>query len=778
MPSSGTGNHTRGAFESALGSSELGPGNVGAFNFAFGCIELLWTIGILGYLRIARNRALRGDAMSATTLVLPAYAAVLYAEVVTDAFAGLLGILVPHRLEGHSLGESMLFGVAEGLKRLPMEGVLFFMLSTSAGMGTLRRAIAGSALVALFTTGLMTLVFHLPSREGDDLHELAFVIEEIWQSLMMVLYLVVWKSPTSWFFRRPAVRPYAAFWVVTRATFVLSVVLRHAGQDVGFLFYMVASGLLIGAVRPYVVYRTLALDSLYWQGLWAVKGATERSGLASVTQGIVFSGASINTLTKELDSLKVHDVKFLNFAYIKMQDQIGSGGQARVFRAQYRGREVAVKMIFCMELTPEVMESFAREAALLQQLSGDAVVHVYGIVCRPPSVGLVLEFCHNGSLWDYVQAEKDYMTWREKLQLCLGAAKGVAALHRKSVLHKDLKAFNFLVTVGQEVKIADLGTSTQIHAVAARRASSVGARRGSLFRTKRGLSADVFYPTAARLVEKDVDVDSVDIMNAGTVNWTAPEVLAGSTYTMAADVYALGLVMWEVITGKLPFDTPELNRMSIEQLAVHIVRAAARSTANLARGTRGSHGAASATAASGRSGGHPAANRSTKAISDAPRGPGGMGGTGEFTSAAAAPAFLPGTQSWVTEVLGLPDGLPTEFVLLLQSCWEPMTQLRPTAAGIAAALEEMVAATPATPRKPRPSPTAASRGRSGSFRRRKRGSHASGKESPRVSVELTSVRGGAQISMDNPLLVAGGASPKETGDHALLRGDTESKEGV
>jgi serine/threonine protein kinase len=79
---------------------------------------------------------------------------------------------------------------------------------------------------------------------------------------------------------------------------------------------------------------------------------------------------------------------------------LGVGGSARIYKGRYDGRQVAVKLLFCMELTPSDVTSFASEANKMHQLRNHSnMIKLLGVCVRPPSLALVMEFAQYGSLY-------------------------------------------------------------------------------------------------------------------------------------------------------------------------------------------------------------------------------------------------------------------------------------------------------------------------------------------------------------------------------------------
>lgn len=177
-------------------------------------------------------------------------------------------------------------------------------------------------------------------------------------------------------------------------------------------------------------------------------------------------------------------------------------------------------MIYTLDLTTDVISRVAAEASVLSSMQHPNVVRIYGVAVLPPSVCIVLELCQYGSLSDIIRIDDENLrvsgtklSYSDRLYLALGCARGLTVVHScdPSLCHRDVKSFNFLVDDKFHVKIADLELGGQ--------------------QTPIAVNVSELLP-----------------------HWLAPEVLDGKLYTQASDVYSLGTVLWEIISGKLPFD--------------------------------------------------------------------------------------------------------------------------------------------------------------------------------------------------------------------------------
>ena len=232
--------------------------------------------------------------------------------------------------------------------------------------------------------------------------------------------------------------------------------------------------------------------------------------------------------------MRGQSVPMINFAEILIGSKcLGSGSFSKVFIGSYRMKDCAVKLIYSSDLTEGTIKKLVAEASILSSIKHKNVVNILGVSVFPPCICLVLEYCLFGSLSDiihgygYVWSHSSEMPYSishvDRINLALGCARGLAAVHSVniSMCHRDVKSFNFLVDGHLNVKIADLELGTNM--------------------------------------DEFIDVDDI------LVNWLAPEVIQGGAYRQSADVYSLSIVLWEIFSGKYPFDD-DMRENIVEKL--------------------------------------------------------------------------------------------------------------------------------------------------------------------------------------------------------------------
>ncbi|XP_037836745.1 mitogen-activated protein kinase kinase kinase 7 isoform X2 [Kryptolebias marmoratus] len=195
---------------------------------------------------------------------------------------------------------------------------------------------------------------------------------------------------------------------------------------------------------------------------------------------------------------------------IEVEEVVGRGAFGVVCKAKWKGKDVAIKTI---ESESE-RKAFIVELRQLSRVNHPNIVKLYGS-CKSP-VCLVMEYAEGGSLYNVLHGAEPlpYYTASHAMSWCLQCSQGVAYLHGmkpKALIHRDLKPPNLLLVAGGTVlKICDFGTAC--------------------------------------------DIQTHMTNNKGSAAWMAPEVFEGSNYSEKCDVFSWGIILWEVITRRKPFD--------------------------------------------------------------------------------------------------------------------------------------------------------------------------------------------------------------------------------
>ncbi|MEM6751128.1 MAG: protein kinase [Planctomycetota bacterium] len=197
--------------------------------------------------------------------------------------------------------------------------------------------------------------------------------------------------------------------------------------------------------------------------------------------------------------------------------QIGAGGSSLVFRAKdpLLGRYVAIKQVMIDgAVDPEAARHAVRREAESHKKAAAAdpnlLVQFIALLDDPRGLLLITEYVHGWSLEQRLQAQTGPLGVRDALGLLAGTAKALSAIHGAGVLHRDLKPSNLLLPKVGGLKVADFGL-------------------------------------AAAIAEQDA-------MDVGSVRYMAPELLQGETGDPRSDLYALGMIGYEMFAGRAAFD--------------------------------------------------------------------------------------------------------------------------------------------------------------------------------------------------------------------------------
>jgi serine/threonine protein kinase len=229
----------------------------------------------------------------------------------------------------------------------------------------------------------------------------------------------------------------------------------------------------------------------------------------------------------------------IEFDELQLGDLLGQGGFGQVFKATWKGTEVAAKMVAMSSgdgaLTRGAVESFKEEARVMSHLRHPNVVLFMAACTKPPRMCIVMEFMALGSLFDLLHNELIAdIPMALKVKLVYQAAKGMQFLHSSGIVHRDLKSLNLLLDAKWNVKVSDFG----------------------LTRFKSSIKPRGQGGSNAGEVE-------------GSVPWMAPEVLEDKSDVdhSLGDVYSFGIIMWEVLTRDQPY-----AGMMPAQIAVAVIR--------------------------------------------------------------------------------------------------------------------------------------------------------------------------------------------------------------
>ena len=211
--------------------------------------------------------------------------------------------------------------------------------------------------------------------------------------------------------------------------------------------------------------------------------------------------------------------------------KIGAGGMSDVYKAKdlTLGRFVAIKV-----LKPEFSEDlnfvtkFRTEAQSAAGLEHPNIVNIYDVGSEKGMHYIVMEYVEGITLKTYIE-KKGQLTFKEAVSIAIQVGRGIEAAHSKGIIHRDIKPQNIIISTEGKVKVTDFGI--------ARAASS--------------------------------NTISSDVM--GSVHYSSPEQARNGFVDGKSDIYSLGIVMYEMVTGRVPFDGDTTVAVAIQHLQEEIV---------------------------------------------------------------------------------------------------------------------------------------------------------------------------------------------------------------
>lgn len=221
---------------------------------------------------------------------------------------------------------------------------------------------------------------------------------------------------------------------------------------------------------------------------------------------------------------------FLQDRY-EILEQIGSGGMSVVYKAKCHklNRLVAIKVLkeeFCND--SNFVSKFKMEAQSAAGLSHPNIVSVYDVIDEGKLHYIVMELIEGITLKSYIQ-KKGRLEVKETIGIAIQVAQGIAAAHEQHIIHRDIKPQNMIISKDGKVKVADFGIA-------------------------RAVSAQTMTSSAM-----------------GSVHYISPEQARGGFSDERSDIYSLGVTMYEMVTGRVPFEGDNTVAIAIAHLENAVV---------------------------------------------------------------------------------------------------------------------------------------------------------------------------------------------------------------
>lgn len=224
----------------------------------------------------------------------------------------------------------------------------------------------------------------------------------------------------------------------------------------------------------------------------------------------------------------------LNDRY-EILEKIGTGGMALVYRAHDNilDRDVAIKVLReAFDNESSVVSNFIKEARSSASLVHPNVVSVYDVAQHDNFYYMVMELVNGKTLKEYIK-KNPRLPWQEACNYAIQIGQGIQAAHERNIIHRDIKPQNIIMDSSGTLKVTDFGI--------------------------------------AKAVEGDKAIAGGTAM--GSVHYISPEQARGGFTDFRSDIYSLGVVLYEMLAGRVPFDgdnPTSVALMHIEEEAINV----------------------------------------------------------------------------------------------------------------------------------------------------------------------------------------------------------------
>lgn len=215
----------------------------------------------------------------------------------------------------------------------------------------------------------------------------------------------------------------------------------------------------------------------------------------------------------------------------EIMSRIGAGGMADVYKAQDRklNRLVAVKVMKAeFREDTSFVQKFQKEAQAAAKLSHPNVVNVYDVGEDRGLYFIVMELIEGITLKNYI-GKKGKLSVKEATSIAIQVSLGLEAAHNCGIVHRDVKPQNIIISTDGKVKLSDFG------------------------------------------IAKAINSNTITANVMGSVHYSSPEQVRGGISDAKSDIYSLGITMYEMVTGRVPFDGDTTVSIAIKHLQEEIV---------------------------------------------------------------------------------------------------------------------------------------------------------------------------------------------------------------
>lgn len=222
---------------------------------------------------------------------------------------------------------------------------------------------------------------------------------------------------------------------------------------------------------------------------------------------------------------------FLSDRY-EILSKVGAGGMSDVYKAKDHilSRFVAIKVLK-QEFSEDssFVTKFRAEAQSAAGLEHPNIVNIYDVGSENGLYYIVMEYVEGITLKTYIE-KKGQLSFKESASIAIQVARGIEAAHNKNIIHRDIKPQNIIISTDGKVKVTDFG---------------------------------IAKATSSNTI-------SLDVM--GSVHYASPEQARNGFVDGRSDIYSLGIVMFEMVTGRVPFDGDTTVAVALQHLQEEIAR--------------------------------------------------------------------------------------------------------------------------------------------------------------------------------------------------------------
>jgi len=225
-----------------------------------------------------------------------------------------------------------------------------------------------------------------------------------------------------------------------------------------------------------------------------------------------------------------------------IEASIGAGGMGEVYRARDSklGRNVAIKVLSDLFATDgDRLERFEREAKVLASLNHPNIAHIYGIEDSNGGSAIVMELVDGQTVADLIAASSTQgraVPLEDAISIAIAVAEALEAAHEQGIIHRDLKPANVKVRSDGAVKVLDFGLAKALDPSPQSSASAMMSPTISIHGTQAGLIL-------------------------GTAGYMSPEQARGKPVDRRADIWAFGILLFEMLAGRRPFDDGDVSEV-------------------------------------------------------------------------------------------------------------------------------------------------------------------------------------------------------------------------